>query len=102
MTKKKIELWNRKEKEEYEFLDSIDVRRYLVNGAEVEVCMDAIKQKYNEEYCKKYNDDYGLFNYIDTDDFLDYIYNRYPDINYYESTSTRYYIWNPNDREKKK
>ena len=39
MTKKKIELWNRKEKEEYEFLNSVDIRKFLIHNKEVYDCM---------------------------------------------------------------
>ncbi len=97
MTLEQKELWTKKVHDEFEFLDSIDVKRYLVDKAEVWDCMDAIKNKFNEEYCKKYNDDFGLFNYTGTDDFLDYITKRYPDISYNEST--RYYIYNPDYEE---
>lgn len=100
MTKEEIELWNRKEKEEYEFLDSIDVRKFLIHNKEVYECMIAIKDAYNKNYCEKYNDDYGLFNYTGESDFIDYIHKRYPDIS--SNESIRYYIWNPNDRGKKK
>lgn len=91
------ELWAKKEKDEYEYLDSIDVRRYLVDGADVWDIMDTIKDKFNDDYCKKYNDNYGLFNYTGTDDFLDYIRKRYPDISYHESI--KYYIYNPDYKE---
>ena len=94
MTLEQKELWKKKERDEFEFLDSIDVRKYLINGMEVTECMNKIKEDHNKEYCEKYNDDYGFFNYTGTDDFLEYIRKRYPDINYNESIT--YYIYNPN------
>lgn len=91
------ELWTKKEKDEYEFLDSIDVKKYLVNEANVWDVMDAIKDNHDKEYCKQYNDSFGLFNYTNTDDFLCYIKRRYPNIGYRESIT--YYICNPDYEE---
>ena len=92
MTKHEIELWKKKEHDEFEYLDSIDVKQYLKNNMNVWDCMEHIKDNHNKDYCEKYNDDYGLFNYTNTDDFLDYITKRYPKIKYNESI--HYYIHN--------
>ena len=97
MTKQEIEFWNQKVKDEFEFLDSLDLKPYLKNREDVYKIMDSIKKDHNEEYCNKYNDDYGFFNYTGADDFLDYIIKRYPDISYNESTT--YYIFNPDEIE---
>lgn len=97
MTREEKELWQKKEHDEYEYLDSIDVKKYLKHNANVWDCMDRIKENHNKEYCEKYNDDFGLFNYTGTDEFLDYIVKRYPNISYNESI--QYYICNLEDEE---
>ena len=97
MTKQEIEFCNQKIKDEFEFLDSLDLKPYLKDREDVYKIMDSIKKDHNKEYCNKYNDDYGFFNYTGTDDFLDYIRKRYPNISYNESIT--YYIFNPNETE---
>lgn len=98
MTREEKELWQKKEHDEYEYLDSIDVKKYLKNNDNVWDCMDRISKEHNKLYCEKYNDDFGLFNYTNTDDFLDYIVKRYPHtISYNESI--QYYICNLEEEE---
>ena len=86
------QLWQKKEHDEYEYLNSIDIRKYLKHNMNVWDCMNQISKEHNKNYCEKYNDDFGLFNYTNTDDFLNYITKRYPDISYNESI--QYYICN--------
>lgn len=97
MTREEKELWDKKVHDEYEYLDSIDVKKYLKHNMNVWDCMDNIEKDHNKLYCEKYNDDFGLFNYTGTDEFLDYIVKRYPDIGYNESI--QYYICNPEEVE---
>ena len=97
MTREEKELWQKKEHDEYEYLDSIDVKKYLKHNMNVWDCMNNIEEDHNKLYCEKYNDDFGLFNYTGTDEFLDYIVKRYPNISYNESI--QYYICNPEEVE---
>ena len=91
----KYKEWLEESKKEYEFLDSIDVKKYLKNKADIWDCIENIKKENDKEYCKQYNDDFGLFNYISSSDFIDYIRHRYPEIGINESIT--YYIHNPDD-----
>lgn len=97
MTAEQLELWNKKMRDEYEYLDLINVKKFLIDDKSVYDCMMDIKKVYDKEYCKLYKDDFGLFNHISEQNFLDYILKRYPSISYYEETN--YYIWNSEDKE---
>lgn len=76
---------------EKEFLDSIDLLEFLVDRKEIYDVKNEIKKRYDKEFCKQYNDDYGLFNCFGTDELIDYITQRYyPDITFDESIN--YYV----------
>ena len=91
----KYEEYVKMSKDEYDFLDSIDVKKYLKNDEVIWDCMQMIKEENDIEYRKQYNDDFGLFNCVSRIDFIDYIKRRYPEIGIKELTI--YYIYNPDD-----
>jgi len=76
------------EKQEYKFLDSIDIlsiieSKELYNSSKL---MKYIDDKYNssyiriqKEYPEYYNEDEFIFNYIDESDFVEYLKLRYKD-----------------------
>ena len=91
----KYKEWLEESKKECEFLDTIDIKKYLKTNEDVWVCMQKIKEENDKEYCRQYNDDFGLFNCVGESDFIDYIKCRYPEIGINESIT--YYIYNLDD-----
>lgn len=70
-------------KEEYDFLDSIFLDKYIKDGINIYDIKDAIEK----DYAKKRPENV-VFNYMGTDEFLDYLTKRYnltyrEEINYY-------------------
>ena len=82
--------WKETQKQEFEFLDSKDLRPYIKNYKYVDEIFDKVLQDLNEEYLNQCKiPDEELFNWISEDEFLTYICNRYK-LTYYEQT--RYYF----------
>lgn len=54
----KYKEWLEESKKEYEFLDSIDVKKYLKDKVDVWDCMQKIKEENDIEYRKQYSVDF--------------------------------------------
>ena len=86
--------WKDTQKQEFEFLDSKDLRPYIKNYKYVDELFDKVLDDLNKEYLKQCKiPDEELFNWISEDEFLTYICNRY-NLTFYEQT--RYYLYTQN------
>ena len=66
--------WKDTQKQEFDFLDSKDLLPFILSEPNADNLMDTLEEKFELEYlssCKI--PDEGLFNWITTDEFLDYI-----------------------------
>lgn len=81
--------WEMLQKREMEFLDTLDLKPYLVKYKSIDNVMDEIEKDYGEEYEQKNNDKDDIFCVIDIEDFIDYLKKRYPSFRYYEYTNYR-------------
>ena len=77
--------WQKKEKE---FLDTLDLRQYLVPNAEIKDIMDKIEEEHNDEY--KLEE--FIFNCMDRFEFIEYLEKRYEDIHFYQRTTTTFRV----------
>lgn len=82
--------WDKLEQQEYAFLDTKDIDRFISDGISVGDAMDLIEQAYGGEYLKLYPDD-DIFDCIDEYDFAQYIKRRYG-ITTYEVSETRFQV----------
>lgn len=71
--------------DEFEFLDTINVKKYLKDGAEISDVMNTIEEIHGKDYYEHF-----IFNCIDRDDFMRYIEKRYNNISFNESIN--YYV----------
>ena len=77
--------WQKKEKE---FLDTLDLRQYLVPNAEIKDIMDKIEEEHNGEY--KLEE--FIFNCMDRFEFIKYLEKRYEDIHFYQRTTITFRV----------
>lgn len=77
MTWKESLEWQKKEKA---FLDTLDLQPFFVSGASIYDIMEEIEDKYGNLY----TEEVFIFNCMDSIDFIDYIRQRYENINIYE------------------
>ena len=66
------------QKQEFDFLDSIDLLPFILSEPNADNLMDTLEEKFEIEYlssCKIADE--GLFNWVTTDEFLDYVCKRY-------------------------
>ncbi|MBO7212303.1 MAG: hypothetical protein J6V44_15055 [Methanobrevibacter sp.] len=92
-----MENWQTIQKQEFEYLDSIDLIPYVISETNVDKLMDIIDENFNQDYISKCKlPDEGIFFWMTLDDFLDYICKRYK-ITYWERTE---YLLNVNSLKK--
>ena len=72
-------------KKEQAFLDTKDLKPFLISEKSISQIMDEIEEKFNEDYLLE---DF-IFNCMDKFDFMDYLKKRYPDIVIYEFSEYR-------------
>lgn len=58
--------------DEFEFLDSLDLKPYLKEGLDVYDIMNKIEENHSKDYYEGV-----IFNCIDRDDFISYLKRRY-------------------------
>jgi len=73
------EKFTKMQNDEFEFLDSIDLDKYLINNKEVYDIMQEIEKDYKGKFYDSF-----IFNCISCDEFIDYIQKRYPKITFRE------------------
>lgn len=73
--------------EETKFLDTIPIEKYLEDGKDIYDIEDEIERDYGE-----YRPEKIVFNYMNTDEFLDYLVKRYH-IKYTYTEEIHYYIF---------
>lgn len=68
--------------EEFEFLDTIDIKQYIPKTKEIDVwnLMQTIENNHGKDYREPF-----IFNLIDEDEFIDYLKKRYGNISSRES-----------------
>lgn len=69
------------------FLDTIDLLPYLKKDKDILDAMDEIEADYGEGAI--YKEEPYLFNYMNCDEFIEYLRKRYPNFRYYEHTEYR-------------
>ncbi|WP_304393188.1 hypothetical protein [uncultured Clostridium sp.] len=68
---------------EFEFLDSIDLKPYLKEWADIYDVRDKIEEDYGKDYCEPF-----IFNCIDIEEFMDYLKRRYKNKVYFNEHTT--------------
>ena len=82
----------KQQNDEFEFLDSIDLKPYLKDFANVWNIMQKIQEEHGKDYYE------GLvFNCIDEDEFMDYLKRRYGSKIYFTESITNYIHLNEED-----
>lgn len=84
MTYKECLEWMAKEKA---FLDTIDLEEFFVENKEIHNIMQSIEDKYGKDY----KEEPFIFNCMSSDEFIDYIKERYKGM-YTFDESINYYI----------
>jgi len=69
--------WNKIAQQEYEFLDSKDLLPYINKDKDIYDIVCDIENAFEDEYLSKHENDECLFNMISSDEFVNYICNRY-------------------------
>lgn len=86
------EIFTKLQNDEYEFLDSIDLKPYLKNFANVWNIMNQIQKDHGKNYYE------GLiFNCINEDEFMDYLKKRYGNKIYFTESIINYLHLNRED-----
>lgn len=83
MTWKECLEWQTKEKA---FLDTKDLKPFLKSGKGISQIMNDIEDAFDD-----YTEETFIFNCMDSNEFMDYIKDRYPDIKFYEFCEYRVY-----------
>lgn len=78
-----MEQFTKMQNDEFEFLDSIDLKPYLKEWADIYDIRDKIEKDYGKDYYESF-----IFNCIDIYEFIDYLKRRYGNEIYFNEHTT--------------